>query len=301
MAAREAPEVLTVRSASRLPLAGGCGREGRDQTPDATTNQGATATFGSPSFRWMWPRWQPPPGDGLVAIAQQGQATLGWADALLTRRGSDLYVWAAVDAEPERYALDLIDRPGVVAATMAWDHADPRKVNLALEVAAWLASRRATDGTGVLPGSGCLTAWSPPATPPGVLRVPRLVTLVNGSTVTDAVVWELLPAASLHERLGELPDLSFVESNLDVLIDFRAMLRAGRVPATPVTSRVLDLMEGDTYRDLSIELIVAHIDLFWVLVEAMTAGRRARERDNLHALALGGGAGAEATYVGRPT
>jgi hypothetical protein len=268
MATREAPDVLTTSPAPMVPVVTG----GRERN---------LLAFEPQSFRWVWPPWQPPPGEGLVAIANQADATLGWADALLARHGSDLYVWAAVGGEPLRHALDILDRPGVVAATMAWNHADPRKVSIALEVAAWLASQRAESHI-----RGCLTAWSPPAPPPGILRVPRLVTLLDGSTATDTVVWELLPDARLREGLGApLPDLTLVESNLDALIEFRAMLRTGRVPATPVTARVLDLIALDGHHDLSIELVIEHLDLFWVLFDAMTTGRRTHGRDTRRALA----------------
>lgn len=214
-------------------------------------------------FRWAFPRWQPPPGNGLVAIVSRAETTRGWVDSLLALDGDRQYVWTGLGGEPERRALEILERfKGV--ATISAAGADVRQVSLALEVAGWLSRQRAGDRPRV---RHCMTSWPAPSPPPGAVRVPHLVSVRHGAAVSDAVVWELLDAASARELLDLPPDWQFFESHLRRLLWLRAAMRTGRLPATPLARRVLELTRMSS-TELSIEVVYRNADLFSTLVEA---------------------------------
>jgi hypothetical protein len=215
-------------------------------------------------FRLAWPRWQPPPGGGIIALVAQSDATLGWADALLARDSAGLYVWASRGAEPERRALEILELPEVRAATLVPDGADARQVGLGLEFATWLARERAGVGFLERPSGACLTSWSKPTPPPGTVRVPHLVTVRHATEVADAVVWELATSMAARRWLGcPLAIQHSVEAHLDGLLRLRAAARARRLPPTAAAARLSCLL-GE--RDLSIELVYQRFDLFRVLL-----------------------------------
>lgn len=223
-----------------------------------------TASSDGACFDLTWPRWQPPPGDGLVAIvAQRGAATLGWADALLARDDTGLYVWASHDGERERHALAVRELPAVRAVALASGGTDPRQVSLALAVAAWLRDR---PGAYREPGESRLTSCSAPTPPPGAVRIPHLVSVRRSGRVTDTVVWELAPAAAAHWWFDPSESSQqFVEEHLDGLLRLRAAARTGRLPATAAACRLSNLL---TDRDLSSELVYQRLDLLRLLLKA---------------------------------
>lgn len=215
-------------------------------------------------FRWVFPRWQPPPGNGLVAIVSRAETTRGWVDSLLALDGDLRYVWTGLGGEPERRALEILEGFNGVAAIAAAG-ADARQVSLALEVAGWLSRRRAA-GDGPLVRH-CMTSWPAPTPPPGAVRVPHLVSVRHGAAVSDTVVWELLDVASARHWLDLPPDWQFFESHLRRLLWLRAAVRTRRLPATPLARRVFELthMSGT---ELSIEVVYRNANLFSTLVEA---------------------------------
>lgn len=222
---------------------------------------GATGTVGHP-LRLAWPPWKPPPGNGVVAAVAETETGTGWADALLARVDHLRYVWVAA-ASPEQSGLEVLNHPGVLAATLAPEGADPRHTGLSLEVSHRLRARR---GAGAGKG-GCLTSWSPPTPPPGAVRAPHLVTVWHGTVATDSVVWEVIAAA--RRWPGLLPDLSFVEANLHQLTSLRTAARTGNLPPTAAAVRLLSLLGPD--RELPIELVYERPDLFRVLLRPGSA------------------------------
>jgi hypothetical protein len=241
-----------------------------------------------PHFHLAWPPWQPPGVDGLAAIVAPGAST-AWADGLLARTDDGLVVWAATGAEPEAQAVARLQYPGVRAVTLAPARSDPRRVRLGLDLAVHLATVRhngagepapperpppAAGGTAVgsagagtpraAAGVACLTSWAPPTPPPGVVRIPHLVTIHRDGVVTDTVVWELATVAVAQHWLGgPLPDQAFVEAHLDTLLWLRGAARRGQLPATAVAAGLADLLRG---RDLSIRLVYEHPALFRTLL-----------------------------------
>lgn len=207
-------------------------------------------------FPLAWPRWQPPPQDG-VAVIVSPDASITWADGLLAREERRMVVWAAsIAGDTEHQGLTLLGQRGVMAAAVSTARTDPRRVGLALEVAIDLATRR-VDG----PAAGaCLTSWSMPVPPDGAVRIPHLVTIGHGGGTTDAVVWELAPAALAQAWLGgTLPDLPYFEARLDMLLRLRGAARRGQLPGTAVSAGLAELLPD---RDLSIRQVYAHPDLF---------------------------------------
>lgn len=228
------------------------------------TPQQVTAPDGGACFDLAWPRWQPPPGDGLVAIVDQGGAsTLGWADALLARDGTGLYVWASHDGERERHALAVRELPAVRAVAFASGGTDPRQVSLALAVASWLRDRRGEYGEA---GEPRLTSCSPPEVPHGAVRIPHLVSVRRSGRVVDSVVWELAPSTAAHWWFDHsASSQQFVEGHLEGLLRLRGAARTGRLPATVAACRLANLL---TDRDLSSELVYQRLDLFRLLLTA---------------------------------
>lgn len=201
-------------------------------------------------FPFEWPAWQPPAeDDGLAAIVGPGAPT-GWADGLLARDGHARLVWAATGSELETAGLALLRRPGVRAVTMTRARSCPRRLKLALELAAHLADTR--------DGQAALTSFPRPAQPPGAVRIPHLLSVgFNGGT-TDAVVWEVASVELARQWLGgQFPDQAFFEAHLDALLRLRAAARQGRIPtaAAPLT----DLLHEQV---LSIRLVYQHADRF---------------------------------------
>jgi hypothetical protein len=207
------------------------------------------------------PPWQVPDGTGLVVLVE-GSASSNWADRLLARHGDGLLlVWVPAGVEPAARAVTTVDLPGVRAVVLALPGAEVRLLGLALRWAVHLSGVR-VDGCG--PGR-CVTSTTPPAVPPGTVRVPHLVTARRpDGTVVDVVVWELMPAVRAGSWLGApLPDRSFVEAHLDRLLRLRAAARTGRFPPTAAGSRLARLLAG---RALSIRFVYRRPDLFRVLL-----------------------------------
>lgn len=206
-------------------------------------------------FQLGWPPWQPPSADGLAAIVAPA-ASAAWADGLLARTADGLVVWAATGDEPEAQGLARRTYPGVRAVTLTPARSDPRRVRLALELAAELAAAR---GNGA-----CLTSWTVPAPPSGVVRVPHLVTVQRDGTVTETVVWELAPlAVAQHWLGGPLPDQAFFETHLDALLRLRGAARRGQLPPGAVAAGLTDLIPD---RDLSIRVVYEHAATFRALL-----------------------------------
>ena len=194
-------------------------------------------------FRLAWPSWRPPPGDGVVAVVSGPDAAGGWVEALLARDGERSVVWTATGT-PEVSGVEVVGRTGVVAATVARAGVDTRLVGLALELACRLVEQRAAAGGDA---GGCLTSWSAPVVPGGMLRVPHLVTVSRDGQVSDAVVWEVLAPEAVERWLGCRAgegDLAFVEANLEALVRLRAAVRDGRLPATAARRQVAEPPAG---------------------------------------------------------
>lgn len=184
------------------------------------------------------------------------------------------YVWTGVDDEPEGHAWEVTQRFGVAVATLAVGRADPRQVHLALQVAGWLSLHR----TGGGPAQSCLTCWSAPNPLSGTVRIPHLVSVRHGVRVRDAVVWELSARTSAREHVDVPDDLGFFESHLETLLELRAAARERRLPATPASWRLLDLLDAHG-ADLSIELVYRNADLFRLLLGSwhpLSARRRSQ-------------------------
>lgn len=206
-------------------------------------------------FRLAWPPWQPPGVDGLAAIVAPGAST-AWADGLLARTGDGLVVWAATGTDPEAQGLARVRYPGVRAVTLTPARSDPRRVRLALELAINLTAARRN--------GACLTSWAPPVPPPGVVRIPHLVTVQRDGAVTDTVVWELAPlAVAQHWLGGPLPDQALFEAQLDALLRLRGAARRGQLPATAVAAGLTELIPD---RDLSIRVVYEHAATFRALL-----------------------------------
>lgn len=206
-------------------------------------------------FPLAWPPWQPPGVDGLAAFVAPTAST-GWADGLLARDPERLVVWAATGLEPETQALARLQYPGVRAVTLVPARSDPRWVRLALEYAVHLSTSR-ENGTAA---SACLTSWSPPMAPAGVVRIPHLVTVRRDDAVTDTVVWELAPiAVAQHWLGGPLPDQAFFENHLDALLRLRAAARRGQLPARAAAAGLTELLSD---QELSIRLVYEHAARF---------------------------------------
>jgi hypothetical protein len=142
---------------------------------------------------------------------------------------------------------------------------DARLVGLALELACRLVERRGTAAG--RDADGCLTSWSAPVVPVGMLRVPHLVTVSRGGHVADAVVWEVLVPEAAERWLGcraSEDDLAFVEANLEALVRLRAAIRDGRLPATAAAARLRSLLPGRD--ELTIALVYQRLGLFRALL-----------------------------------
>jgi hypothetical protein len=210
---------------------------------------------------WPWPA-----GAGLVALVD-ARAAVSWADALLARCGEGplarcgegLVVWAATGAAPVRQAMATAGLPGVRAVVLA-PAAGARPVAVALGFAAHLAVVRAGAGD----GGGCVTSPTRPATPPGVVRIPHLLSVRRAGAVTDVVVWELMTAGRATGWLGgPLPEQRFFERHLAGLLRLRAAARTGRLPLTAAGTRLARLLGG---RPLSIRLVYQRPRLFRALL-----------------------------------
>lgn len=228
-----------------------------------------TASSDGACFDLTWPRWQPPPGDGLVAVvAQGGAATLDWADALLARDDTGLYVWASHRGNRERHALTIRELPAVRAVALASGGTDPRQVSLALAVASWLRDRPGAYRESSAyreSGASRVTSCVPPAPPPAAVRIPHLVSVRRSGRLTDTVVWELAPAAAAHSWFDPSESSQqFVEAHLDGLLRLRAAARTGRLPATAAACRLSHLLND---RDLSSELVYQRLDLLRLLLK----------------------------------
>jgi hypothetical protein len=211
----------------------------------------------------VWPWFA---GAGLVALVD-ARAAVNWADALLARCGEGplarcgdgLVVWAATGAAPVRQAMATAGLPGVRAVVLA-PAAGARPVAVALGFAAHLAAVRASPGD----GGGCVTSPTRPATPPGVVRIPHLLSVRRGGAVKELVVWELMTGQRAVGWLGgPLPEQRFLERHLEGLLRLRAAARAGRLPLTAAGTRLARLLHG---RELSIRLVYQRPGLFRALL-----------------------------------
>lgn len=232
-----------------------------------------------PRFQLGWPPWQPPGADGLAAIVAPTAAT-AWADGLLARDEHELVVWAATGADPVAEGLARLHYPGVRAVTLAPARIDPRRVRLGLELAVHLAGGRDSGPS----ADARLTSWTPKKAPPGVVRIPHLITIEgdgatpppdrrHGNAGTDVVVWELTPLAVAQDWLGgPLPDLAFFEARLDALLRLRGAARRGQLPAAAVAAGLAERLRD---RDLSIRLVYEHASWFRALLTARPNGTAA--------------------------
>jgi hypothetical protein len=127
-----------------------------------------------------------------------------------------------------------------------------------------LALELAVDLTAARHNGACLTSWAPPGPPPGVVRIPHLVTIQRDGVITDTVVWELAPlAVAQHWLGGPLPDQAFFESRLEALLRLRGAARRGQLPATAVAAGLTELIPD---RDLSIRVVYEHAATFKALL-----------------------------------
>src|SRR5690606_2752269 len=218
-----------------------------------------------PTFHLAWPPWIPPSGDGVIAVVGNASLTRGWATALLVRMPQKRYVWSRASAACEIRGIEIVNRPGVLAATVAPAGADPRHLALALDVSCSIRQQRINEG---LPARACLTSSAPPTPPSGTLRVPHMVTVRHGSgLVADTVVWEILPQQVAEEWLGGRVcdrDRQFVERELEAIVHLRGLVREGELPPTSAAARLLSLMPRG--RDLPIELVYRRPDLLRALL-----------------------------------
>jgi hypothetical protein len=225
-----------------------------------------TTHMREPQFLLTWPRWQPPATSGLAALVDAG-ASIRWADGLLARDGQQLLVFAATAGHSENEAIARLRYPGVRAVTLVAARNDPRWIRLALEMAVRLSECRSGE---LGRYEACLTSYQRPGCPPGAVRIPHLVTVGQGDSVTDAVIWELAPVAVAQQWVGgPLLDQWFFEHHLDVLLRLRGALRRGQVPARATAAGLPDLVNG---QELSIRLVYQHAHQFRALVTDL-AGR----------------------------
>lgn len=80
--------------------------------------------IGDGRFRLIWPPWQPPPGDGVVAMVREPCSTRAWVDALLVRKHSLRYVWTSTEIDCETSGFDIASVPGSLAVIMVPAGAD---------------------------------------------------------------------------------------------------------------------------------------------------------------------------------
>ncbi|HLU45118.1 MAG TPA: hypothetical protein VKZ67_08895 [Natronosporangium sp.] len=223
-----------------------------------------TARTSVPRFTLDWPRWQPPATTGLAAFVSS-TASVRWADGLLAREDGRLVVFAATGREAEPQALARLRYPGVQAVTLVPCRSDPRWVRLALEVALSLANCRSSE---LGRYEACLTSYQRPSCPPGAVRIPHLVTVGRGTSVTDTVIWELTPVPVAQQWLGgPLPDLCFFEQHLEALVRLRGALRRGWVPVRAAAARLPELLGN---QELSIRLVYQHASRFRTLLADLT-------------------------------
>lgn len=224
-------------------------------------------TANRPELAWGFPRWQPPSGNGLVASVTEAEATRGWVQSLLAVEGGDQVVWAGLGGQPERQARRIAASYSLSAATLVAGRADSRGLWLALQVAVRLSQQRATDEK----AGSCLTCWSPPALPPGTVRVPHLVSVRQGAVVTDTVVWELTDVGAARRHVGLPVGWGHFESHLRTLLRVRAAAREGRLAATPLCRRLAELTR-ERDNELSIEVVYRHAELVRVLLDGWRWG-----------------------------
>lgn len=224
--------------------------------------------IGDGRFRLIWPPWQPPPGDGVVAMVREPCSTRAWVDALLVRKHSLRYVWTSTEIDCETSGFDIASVPGSLAVIMVPAGADTRHLALALGAAYRLATKRWAGAH--KPFRACLTSCAPPPPhlSPRMVRVPHLVTVCHGQGLaTDSVVWEVLSPEDARRWLGSpLPDRDrrLVEEELDELVRLRGAIHRGDLPATKAAARLLSLMPRAG--DLPIELVYQRPDLFRALM-----------------------------------
>jgi hypothetical protein len=224
----------------------------------------ATEPRPHPRPAWGFPPWQPPSGNGLVAVVQAAETTRGWVENLLAVEQGKQVVWARLGDRPEPQALELVDQFTVPAATLVRPGTDVRQAWAALQVAVWLSHRPTTRGGRV---KCCLTSWAAPTPPAGTVRIPHLLSISRGTTAVDAVVWELADIASARELAGLPTDWEFFDCRVSTLLELRAALRAQRLPATPLARRVSELTWAHG-EELSIELVYREAGLFRLVLEA---------------------------------
>ena len=208
--------------------------------------------------RW----WDELPGPGLVALLE-GTASGGWVDRVLARHGARSLVWAATGARPCGQAMATVGLPGVRAVVLAPSAGNGPAVRLALRWAVGLGRVRA-GGRGP---RRLVTSPVPPVPPPGVVRIPHLLTVPADSGPLDRVVWELMPAGRTTAWLGgPLPDPAqrrWFEARLGQLLALRAAARAGGLPPTAAGDRLARLLTG---RQISIRLVYRRPTLFRALL-----------------------------------
>jgi len=212
----------------------------------------------------VW-NWGPlPASDGLVVVLAADIDT-AWADQVLACDDLGSVAWAATGRPAERLGWATLERPGVLAVSLAAAGERPPRVGVALQVASYLSRVRAG---GLASGRPYLTSPGQPAAPDHLVRIPHLVTVraPGEEPGTDEVVWELMSPAAARQWLGgPLPDQEFVEAHLPDLLSLRGAARSGDLPATAAGQRLAGLLRGRPL-PLSIQLVYRHLELFRVLL-----------------------------------
>jgi hypothetical protein len=148
--------------------------------------------------------------------------------------------------------MATVGLPGVRAVVLASCADNGPAVRLGMRWAVRLAAVRA---------GGCgprrlVTSPVPPVPPPGVVRIPHLLTVRAHTCPVDRVVWELMPADRAPDWLGgplpAQPQRRWFEARLGQLLRLRAVARAGGLPPTAAGTRLARLLAG---RELSIRLV----------------------------------------------
>ncbi len=234
------------------------------------------------------PYWgQPRTRNGLVAVVAPAAST-AWADEVLAGDGGGTLVWSEAGLQPERTGLHTLHRVNVRAVSLAPAGRELQRVWAAIQFA-WRLGAPTPDT--MRPNTTMrrarLTSVDRPATVDRSVRLPHLTTVryVTG-TVTDMVVWELMPRAAAPQWSRISPaDEAFVEANVHRLLTLRAAARDRRLPATEAARRLADALRG---RPLTIRTVYGRLDLVRPVLDEIgepvrRRARRTREEPATHA------------------
>jgi hypothetical protein len=186
------------------------------------------------------------------------------------------WTWLAAGEEADVMATSVAARPGVLSVVITAADAVPGDVGLAAAFAEHLGTvrERAASGTGA--HHRVVVAAHRPGTPPGTLRIPHLAAVAAGPvgrrTVTDRVIWEVMPQ-HMHARWLDLtpgihcaaedqvatrsrcvtrgdtrpPGRPFFEANIEGLLRLRKAVREGRIPETASGGALRRLLDSGRY------------------------------------------------------